>query len=214
VHGGLGFYQGDGTTIATYSTGITLKDCCAFRSWTPHTNTFGLLGADPASSIPATLAFWGEISYELSDYQQAVFDSGTVGSGVGKLNYASVKGVGGLNDHSMVILEGAPEYSVERWRIDGTSTQYLNKVINGHGDADNQFNNPLDITTDPDNNVFVLDILSNGQPRIKMFTSDLESVGGVGDSTLIPGTPVRFDWDDGNDGVHILTTTGVVVLTK
>ena len=117
------------------------------------------------------------------------------------------------DDQCLIILEGDPEYSIEKWNISDIAI-FTGLSASGHGDENFKFNNPIDVTTDPDNNVYVLDILSNGQPRIKVFDPDLHCLGGVGNSTLIPGTPIAIDWDDFGNSAHVLHSNGVAVFYK
>jgi len=183
-------------------------------TWSPHTSPFGILVRD-VNGTPAGLFMWGENNYNLNaSYNQTVWGSSIIGSGLGKYNYTQLKGAEGMKNKCIVILEGAPDYSIEKWDISGASPSYTGKGLMAQGDADDQFNNPQDVTVDTQDNIYVLDILSNGQPRIKVFNSNCQSLGGVGDSTLIPGTPSRCDWDDNNDAIHVLHSNGVANIYK
>lgn len=119
---------------------------------------------------------------------------------------------GNFDDGALVILEGAPEFTIEKWEI--IVSAIFKCGIGGQGDEDNLFNNPIDVTVDAVDYVYVFDILSNGQPRIKVFDSQLQPVLGIGDSTLIPGEPISCDWDDYNDALHVLHSNGVAVIAK
>lgn len=161
-----------------------------------------------------TLTFWGETNYSESSYIKASWTTGTTGPGDGKLFYDTTVGVEAFSDKSLAFLEKGPEYSIERWDISASSASYTGKSIRGHGSEDYQFNNPQDITIDSDDLVYVLDINSDGSPRIKIFDADLLPIGGMGDSTSITGNPIRIDWDDYNNTLHVLTSSGVVKFPK
>ena len=143
-----------------------------------------------------TILFWGETNYSDASFFKSQWTTAITGNGDGKLNYGNVVGVEAFSDKSLACLEKGPEYSLERWDISGTSASYTGKSIRGQGSADNQFNNPKDVAIDLDDLVYVLDINSDGKPRIKIFDADLNPVGGMGDNTTITGTPLRIDWDD------------------
>ncbi len=163
---------------------------------------------------PLMLLFWGETGYGNAQYMEATWSAGDSGLGAGKLSFNHMVGVEAFSDKTLACLEKSPEFSVERWNVDSVVPSYTGKSIRGQGDADNLFNNPQDVTVDLDDWVYVLDILSTGQPRIKIFDENLIPVAGMGDSTSITGTPLRIDWDDYNDALHVLTSTGVAVFPK
>jgi hypothetical protein len=63
-------------------------------------------------------------------------------------------------------------------------------------DTDLGFNNPLDLTVDSNGRVFVLDALSTGEPKVKVFEPTGEpavSDGSFGNSTSINGVPLRLE---------------------
>ena len=160
------------------------------------------------------LLFWGENDYSNANYMEAMWTNDTTGSGIGKLSYNSIEGVEAFSDRSIATIEKSPEFALERWEVDTGAPTYTGKSIGGQGDADSLFNNPKDVTIDTDDWVYVLDILSTGQPRIKVFDDNLIPVTGFGDSTSIPGTPLAIDWDDAHDSLHVLTSTTTVVFDK
>ncbi|MFH1676331.1 MAG: hypothetical protein ABIC40_04825 [bacterium] len=147
-----------------------------------------------------------------------------IGVGTGVVNMNAVKGVDTsrqLTDMPFpqaswfYLLEGAPDYSVERLAYMGlSSNHYFNAAgtyLSGPGDGSNQLNNPLDIADDADSHVFILDIKSTGQPVVKIYDSDMNYLGEVGDSVTISGTPLRLDTDDSDGEVHVAHTNGVSV---
>jgi len=103
------------------------------------------------------------------------------------------------------ILEDDSDYYASRWEVIGTSTYnslVYDNAFFGTGaqtDDDNGWNAAIDIARDVDNNYFVLDILSGGAPRIKMWSvaGDITtSEGGFGDSTAIESDPLRIEGTD------------------
>ena len=114
-------------------------------------------------------------------------------------------------------LEGAPDYSVERLDYYGSgSTHYSvadGTFLSGPGDGDDEINDPKDIGTDADSNVYVLDVYSSGEPVVKVYDFDMNFIGTFGDSVTISGDPLRLDcdWEDGS--VHVLHTDGISVFT-
>jgi len=174
-----------------------------------HQMPMGFLGKN-GNNQTVTQFYWGENNYAQLGISETLWTTGQSGNGPGKINYDIVRGIESFSDKSLVILEGSPDNTIERWNI-GTSATFTNFSAGGSGDADNKFYNPKDVTVDQDDNIYVLDILSNGQPRIKMFSPEFVSLGGFGNSTQIPGTAIAIDWDDYKMGLHVLTTTGVKV---
>jgi len=181
------------------------------ETWDTHQKPLGFLGYNEAFNSTA-IFHWGEKGYGETDYNATVWYQSQAGSGLGKIKYDSVKAVDTASDKNLIILEGSPEYTIEKWKV-GVSASYKYGA-GGQGDADDKFNNPKDVTVDAMDYVYVLDVLSNGQPRIKVFSPKLAPVLGIGDSSMIPGTPIACDWDNYYDALHVLTSTGVVVISK
>jgi hypothetical protein len=145
-----------------------------------------------------------------------------VGTGPGYVNVAAVKGIGSVGDLPenlsawYYVLEGAPEFSVERINYDSVApgAHNLNKdqtFFGTQGDGHNQLNDPKDIAGDLDYHVFILDVYSTGQPVVKVYNSDLGYIGEFGDNWSISGTPLRLDVDDVSGYVHVAHTNGVSV---
>lgn len=146
-----------------------------------------------------------------------------IGAGPGLVNVEAVVGmdwVGPLPVNLggwMYFLEANPDYSVERINYNdqsppGTHALTHNKTFFGtKGDADDQLNDPRDIAADLNYRIFILDKYSNGQPVVKIYNSDLQLLGKVGDSISISGDPLRIDIDDGDGEIHVAHTNGVSV---
>jgi hypothetical protein len=179
--------------------------------WTTHLKPLGFLGYNEVLNSTA-LFYWGEMNYSDTNYNSTVWYASQSGSGIGKIQYDAVKAVDSLSDQSLVILEASPEYTIEKWEVGNIAA--FKYGTGGHGDADDLFNNPKDVTVDSMDYVYVLDILSNGQPRIKIFSPKLQPVLGLGNGEMIPGTPIACDWDNYYDALHVLTSTGVIVIPK
>ena len=165
-------------------------------------------------STPAIHIFWGEYFYSGIPHFNTSWDASISGSGIGKINYDLVKGVDATSDQCLIILERTPEYSIEKWSLESGTPVFTGIYASGHGDENSKFNNPVDVTTDNDNYVYVLDMLSTGQPKIKVFDANLQSIGGVGNITSIPGTPIAIDWDRLGNAAHVLHSSGVAVFYK
>jgi hypothetical protein len=204
------FYQADGTIFNGYITIVDIIDCCDIN-WKPHTQPLGFLAYN-ADLHPLSTFYWGENYYNIADNKETEWSADQSGSGIGKIDYQTAKAIDSFSNGDLVILEGSPEFAIERWAISGSATYKYG--TGGQGDADELFNHPRDVTVDSQDYVYVLDILSNGEPRIKVFDNKLEPVTGIGDSTLIPGMPISCDWDDDNNALHVLHSQGVVVIYK
>jgi hypothetical protein len=189
-----------------------MADCFDTDGWDEHQLPLGYFGKNKTND-PVAHVFWGEHSYTSIPHLVQLWDSGKNGPGIGKISYDAVIAIDSTSDKCLIILEGSPEFSIEKWDISG-SPLFTGLYVSGQGDINSKFNNPIDVTADPDNYVYVLDILSNGQPKIKIFKPDFQCLGGVGNSTSIPGTPIAIDWDDFGNAAHVLHSNGVSVFYK
>ena len=101
------------------------------------------------------------------------------------------------------------DYYCSRFEIMGSSIVYTNAYF-GTGSQTNDddgWYNAQDISRDDDNNLFVLDELSGGDVRIKMWTvsgDTTTSEGGFGDSTSIIGPPLRIEGTDFDGNIFVL----------
>jgi hypothetical protein len=122
----------------------------------------------------------------------------------------------------------ANDYYAALFQVPGEPNQ-SGSVIQYHGaycgtgaqtDADTGFNNPLDLTVDSSGRVFVLDKLSTGGPKVKVFQSTGEpvtSVGSFGNTTNISGAPLRLEgssWVDPNYGNMMFVLHGSTAPSK
>jgi len=142
--------------------------------------------------------------------------SGSVYTGYDKLYWQYIKAVEtektGIN---IWFLENTDFYA-SRWTISDSNLVYGSAYF-GTGsatDSDNGWNDGRDITRDNQNRFFVLDKLSTGGPRIKMWSvsgNTTTSEGGFGDSTSISGNPLRIEGGDFSGRIFVLhgdTTNG------
>ena len=126
------------------------------------------------------------------------------GPGAKHLDMDYVKGSTGSNSSpQVVVLEGAPE-----WRVEKINTQPFGFLGSWWGgtqtDADTGFWNPQDITSNSQDNVLVLDILSTGLPKVKKFTWEGASLGSFGTVASIPVTPTRIEASWSNNWVYVV----------
>ena len=127
--------------------------------------------------------------------------------GIEKVYYGFVKGSeSDLTGNYMWFLED-PDYYASRWALTKHPTYemyYLeyNSAYFGTGsqtDDDDGWNDGKDITRDNLNRYFVLDELSTGEPRVKVWTvsgTTTTSIGGFGDFVTISETPRRVEGSD------------------
>jgi hypothetical protein len=109
-------------------------------------------------------------------------------------------------------LENVDGYA-SRWALTNTGIsgdQTFDGTYFGTGtqtDADNGWYDAQDLTRDNANRYFVLDRLSTSLPRIKAWTvaeTVTTSIGGVGDTTRISGTPRRIEGSDFSGEIVVL----------
>ncbi len=103
-------------------------------------------------------------------------------------------------------LESDPvECYATRWHLTGTDTYSTMNYDNAwfgtgsQSDADTCWNDAKDICRDDENRYFILDRLSTGEPKVKIFdvtSNPGTSVGSFGDSSTISGEPRRIEGSD------------------
>ena len=138
-----------------------------------NTNNIWLDRYAPPSYPPASGTFW------------------TNADGPLHVNKYYLKGVHSLNNiQQLAWIEDDPEWRLEITNY-GSSGYYT--AGGTQTDADGGFNTPIDITVDSSDDIFILDILSTGDRRIKKFTSTATSVGSFGDNTSMSEDPSCLD---------------------
>jgi hypothetical protein len=127
--------------------------------------------------------------------------------GASKIHRDTVMGTeaGNIDMWYVYYLEGAvpgcDEYRVQRlYRATGTDIVNDLSVSWGGMHSDDMvegFWDPQDITRDADNDFYILDILSTGDPAIKKYAEDGAPIGEpFGDTATISGTPLRIEGSD------------------
>ncbi len=128
-----------------------------------------------------------------------------------------IQGTETMPNDKVWLLEKGPDYYASRFTPSGTgwappanAPLAYDNVTFGTGtqtDSNNGFYDPKDITRNNGSTyIFVLDLLSTGQPSIKVFdvSGAPSSVGDFGDSTSIDTAPLRIEGSDFNGNVVVL----------
>jgi hypothetical protein len=144
-------------------------------------------------------------------YQYDITDDYTFG--IDRIYYPYIKGTESDAYGNYIWTVEDPDYYAARWELtyDGPygKLQYSNAYF-GTGvptDSDDGWNHACDITRDNQNRYFVLDVLSNMDPRVKVWTvegDNTTSIGGFGDSTTISQMPLRIEGSDFNGEIVVL----------
>jgi hypothetical protein len=144
-------------------------------------------------------------------YEFLISDGNTYG--IDRVYYGQIKGAESDATGNYLWLLEDPDYYAARWELymDGVygKLKYDNAYF-GTGsqtDADNGWNDARDITRDNQNRYFVLDQLSTGEPRVKVWTVNgnlTTSIGGFGNSTTISATPRRIEGCDFDGDIVVL----------
>ncbi len=142
------------------------------------------------------------------------FAAGGTTTGVDRIFYDYITGVesDGTGDY-VWFLEDDPDYYASRWHVYEVGvTGYLvyDDAYFGTGsqtDNDEGWNIGLDITRDDQNRLFVLDMLSTGDPLVKVWTVSGDattSIGSFGDTTTISADPKRIEGSDHSGEIVVL----------
>jgi hypothetical protein len=135
--------------------------------------------------------------------------TGSVFTGQNKLYWQYIKAVETDQTGKNVWFVENTDCYASRWSANNSILTYDNAAFGtgSPGDADDTWSNAQDITRDNQNRYFVLDKLTNGSARIKMWTvsgNTTTSEGGFGDTTTISGTPLRIEGGDFNGRIYVL----------
>ena len=121
------------------------------------------------------------------------------------MKFINVVAAEGSSGNQFWTLEDAPDYYASRWMHTGATWGYFNfdGAWFGTGaiavdDNDNtSWNNAKDLAMDSEGRFYVLDELTTGQGRIKLFESgspgDPLPLNAAGDSDTISGIPLRIE---------------------
>ena len=179
-----------------------MKDICNLQG---TNQIWGLYDYDP--SFAYFFQSTGSGSYGLPYSNGAPWYNGTGNNGVIMNNLLAIDMPPYTGTYQMYFLENLPASStavVEKYTLP-TSYQW--------SCGQDFFYKPLDITTDSNGYVYVLDVLSSGNPRIWVYDSSgtLSGKSKVLTTTEISGTPLRLDAHNfaTPDEVHVLHTNGV-----
>jgi hypothetical protein len=149
----------------------------------------------------------------LGFYDHVYYLMGSDYTGYDKLYYEYIKGCeSDMNGNFIWFLED-PDYYASRWLLSNSGyLSYLtyDNAYFGTGSQtndDNGWYDGKDITRDNQNRYFVLDELSTGDPRIKVWTVSgniTTSIGGFGNSTTISEIPRRIEGSDYDGNIVVL----------
>jgi len=154
--------------------------------------------------IDGTYAYGGVHTYLISD---------GITTGIDRIYYSYIQGVETDVDGEYLWILEDPDYYVSRWLLsESGNLDYLDydNAYFGTGsqtDDDDGWNDARDITRDNLNQFFVLDELSSGEPRIKMWSVDGDtttSEGGFADSSSISGDPISIEGSDFSEEIVVL----------
>jgi len=104
---------------------------------------------------------------------------------------------------------GSSDCYAARWAASGNSLVYDNACFGtgSKSDGNTSWNKARDITRDNQNRIFVLDELSTGDAKVKVWSvsgNTTTSLGGFGDTTTISGAPLRIEGSDFEQIVIVL----------
>ncbi len=162
-------------------------------------------------------SYWAQI------YQT---DGENAPTGYDKVKFTQVTGAEGVSGNQFWVIEDAPDYYASRWLHTGSTYGYHNfdNAWFGTGaqtEADDGWYNAKDLTWDSSGRFYVLDELSSGQGRIKLFESgspgNALTANAAGDADTISEAPLRIEggqWDSGAYGNLIFVLHGDAVPSK
>ncbi|MFH1677003.1 MAG: PKD domain-containing protein, partial [bacterium] len=191
-------------------------DSCAMAAGT-YINDMGFVRGYDAygTGYPYTVVLRGTLSGGYYGFGGLHYYNITDGifTGIDRVYYKYVKGTESDGAGDFVWFLEDPDYYVSRWKLweqgayDNLSYDNAYFGTGAQTDSDTGWNDGKDLTRDNLNRYFVLDQLSTGQPRIKMWTVDgntTESKGGFGDSSSINGAPLRIEGSDYDGDIVVL----------
>jgi hypothetical protein len=195
-------FTSDGTPIGSApapGTGGPVPDIYVYPSGGYYSNNEMIIAPDSSgmqNNMYRYAGYWAQI------YQTAGENAET---GYDKVKFTNVVGAEGSSGDQFWVIEDAPDYYASRWMHTGSTWGYFNfdGAWFGAGaiatdDNDNtSWNHAKDLTMDSEGRFYVLDELSDGQGRIKLFESGSPGVALVdnvaGDADTISGAPLRIE---------------------
>ncbi len=188
-------------------------DAHAFTAGSYQDDLGTILGVSGAASIITDAPRYPDGIWEpvAAYHDYYIYDSNTYG--YDRVYYDFVKGVESDGGGNYLWFLEDPDYYASRWETYMVGTKghlEYDDAYFGTGaqtDSDNGWNDAKDITRDNQNRYFVLDELSSGEPRIKMWTvsgNETSSAGSFGNSASISSTPLRIEGSDYDGDIVVL----------
>jgi hypothetical protein len=154
--------------------------------------------------------FYHYFDPDFSSFSQHVLFLYVPYTGIGKFYSDWVTGIECLTNDAVWVVETTDFYAA-RFRL--TETYPYGDIVyddsyigtGAQTDANDGFNNPLDLTIDTNDRVFILDKLSDNTPRIKVYDSSGAPAGflfAFGNTSNISGMPLRIEGSDWVDPVY------------
>ena len=151
---------------------------------------------------------WARYGFGPSDYTSFYGNySEDIGPGPNRIDIKYLKGVHALRStttYGIFYLEGEPEWRVEKsYILIGFTTGWGGTQT----DTNTGFYNPQDITSDITSDlterIFVLDILSTGERKIKKFSTTGTSFGSFGNNITMAADPNRLDASFASNWIYV-----------
>ncbi|MCK4720712.1 hypothetical protein KAU08_08635 [bacterium] len=214
----LKFYDPDGSLIGVPGNELYESHCNDVIAFTGHTYT-NMLG-NSSFTPHGTYMKWR--FYEPPDYTFFWYGNLQWSCSPNSFVYAHIRGAecGNITMKYVYYIEGGGyfwdlepqpnQYKLcDEFRVQRVSRETAGEITNDpsvswggiQSDGMDGFNDPQDISRDIDNDFYILDILSTGDPLVKKYTELGVEVGSFGNSTNIAGTPLRIEGSD-YDGPH------------
>jgi hypothetical protein len=202
----VGCYDSSGSLLAEHFAHGGATDVIAFRKMS-HID-WNYLGMFCGSGDPAF--DFALLRYRAPDYDEATGALWVNEYGWKRLHRDIVLGCESAKScWSVYFLEGDPDWHVQRftWAFEYEGISWGGT----HADEYFGFNDPRDITRDDKGNVYVLDLLSTGEPAIKGHGEEDDYLGVFGDSESISGDPLRIEGSDHDGNIFVLHSDGLSI---
>ncbi len=212
---GAWLYEPDGTFVHGYgiNCGHTYLDVAAMGTNGVFANDILMVEGYTYLDVDWIGVFNWDYPYEPGHWYDRHSISDYNYEGVDRLYYQYVKAVETDATGDFIWFLEDPDYYASRWFLSAVGfvgyMDYDNAYF-GTGsqtDDDDGWNDARDICRDDQNRYFVLDKLTNDEPRLKLWTVDGDtttSLGAFGNSTSIDGEPVSVEGSDFEGHVVVL----------
>jgi hypothetical protein len=176
--------------------GDTVPDVFAFLEGGSYGNTLTFLcpGNGGAQNNMYRYAGYWQQHYETPGENQP--------TGYQYVKFTQVTGCVSVSGSQYWVIEDTPDYYASKWQLVSWYHSFNGEWFGtgSQGDADTTWNKAKDLTKDSSGNFYVLDELSSGQGRIKLFTGGSPGTAltthDAGDSSTISETPLRIEGTD------------------